>query len=145
MNRFRAYETLDVAMESHVRFLLGKRYRAAVFLAMEGKAGDYSRALRVAGYYSGDPDDYARNVSSLAKEYDRSLPADAAPSVPVPEPLTMAASLPPVDAKNERHEPPTPPVAPPPAMTVALPRVGDPLPVAALPWWLRLLRWLLRL
>jgi hypothetical protein len=145
MNRFRAYETLDVAMESHVRFLLGKRYRAAVFLAMDGKAGDYSRALRVAGYYSGDPDDYARNVSSLAKEYDRALPADAAPSVPVHEPLTMAASLPPVDARNERHEPSTPPVTPPPAMTVALPRVGDPLPVVALPWWLRLLRWLLRL
>ena len=133
MNRFRAYETLDVAMESHVRFLLGKRYRAAVFMAMDGKAGDYSRALRVAGYYSG------------AKEYDRSLPADAAPSVPVPEPLTMAASLPPADAENERHEPPAPPVAPPPAMTVVLPRVGQPLPVVALPWWLRLLRWLLRL
>lgn len=145
VNRFRAYETLDVAMESHVRFLLGKRYRAAVFLAMAGKAGDYSRALRVAGYYSGDPDDYARSVASLAKEYDRELPADAAPSVPVPEPLTMAASLPPADAQNERHEPPTPPVAPPPSMTVVLPRVGEPLPVIALPWWLRLLRWLLRL
>ena len=65
-------QTLDDAVASHVRFLLGKRYRAAVFLAMDGKAGDYSRALRVAGYYSGDPDDYARNVSSLAKEYDRS-------------------------------------------------------------------------
>ena len=144
MNRFRAYETLDVAMDSHVRFLLGKRYRAAVFLAMDGKAGDFARALRVAGYYTGDPDDYARNVSSLAKEYDRTLPADVAPTSPVMEPVSVAASLPPVEAHEPRHEPPAPPVAPPLA-TVSLPRVGEPLPVVALPWWLRLLRWLLRL
>lgn len=150
MTKFRAYETLDDAVASHVRFLLGARYRNAVHLAMAGRADDYAQALRVAGYYTGDAATYARSVRKLAREYDEKMPKDSIPAPPRPSEavVSVAASVPApmvVEAVLAPVAPPQPsPVAPPPVAPVELPRIGEPAPVAVVPWWLRLLRWLLR-
>jgi len=155
VNKFRAFDTLDDAVQHHVAFLLGKRYRVAVMLAMAGRADDYAIALRSAGYYTGDAATYARNVRLLAKEYDGKMPPEPEP-VPTPtrpadELVTVAATLPP-------PEPQTPAVAPPgskdeaPAPVVVVPPVA-PLPQVGTglareeprPWWVRLLAWLFKL
>ena len=150
MNKFRAYETLDDAVASHVRFLLGQRYRTAVHLAMAGRPDDYAIALRTAGYYTGDAAVYARNVRLLAKEYDGKMPPEPAPSAPpahAPEPaqdevVSIAATVAPSPVEE--------PVAPPQGVAVAVPPVV-PLPQVAgglaktekpRPWWARLLVWL---
>lgn len=149
VNRFRAYETLDDAVASHVRFLLGQRYRPSVHLAMAGRADDYAISLRAAGYYTGDAATYARNVRQLAREYEQSLPSDVpipAPQPPRPEVVTVAATVTPAEPAPA---PLAPPAKPAPVVTVApvpdtLPRIGDPAPVVV-PWWARLLRWLFSL
>lgn len=150
MNKFRAYETLDDAVASHVRFLLGARYRNAVHLAMAGRADDYALALRSAGYYTGDAATYARNVRQLAREYDGAMPPETAPPErPVEAVVSVAASVPAAPVEEPAVTPVAPPqpapVAPPPVAPVELPRIGEPAPIVTVPWWLRLLRWLLGL
>lgn len=151
MNKFRAYETLDDAVASHVRFLLGARYRTAVHLAMAGRPDDYAQALRVAGYYTGDAATYARNVRQLAREYDGTMPPEPTPPPerPVEAVVSVAASVPSAPVAEPALAPVAPPqpapVAPPPVAPVELPRIGEPAPVVTVPWWLRLLRWLLGL
>ena len=150
MNKFRAYETLDDAVASHVRFLLGPRYKTAVHLAMAGRADDYAQALRVAGYYTGDAATYARNVRQLAREYDGAMPPEPAPPErPADAVVSVAASVPAAQVATPDVAPAAPrepaPVAPPPVALVELPRIGEPAPVVTVPWWLRLLRWLLGL
>ena len=155
-NKFRAFEDLDSSVASHVRFLLAPRYRQAVFLAMAGQPDNYAKALRVAGYYTGDADVYARNVRQLAREYDQTLPADApAPARPVNEPKAaeaLAVEPPPqtpVVAPPAQPAVPTMPVPAPVVAAVSLPRVGDPKKEEPRPWWVRLVvgltRWMLRL
>lgn len=153
VNRFRAYETLDDAVAHHVAFLLGKRYRTAVHLAMAGRADDYAIALRSAGYYTGDAATYARNVRLLAREYDGKMPPE-----PVPAPTRPADEVVSVAATVAPPEPETPAVAPPgpkdeaPAPVVVVPPVA-PLPQVGTgltreeprPWWVRLLAFLFRL
>lgn len=150
VNKFRAFETLDDAVHHHVAFLLGKRYRTALMLAMAGRADDYAIALRSAGYYTGDAGVYARNVRLLAREYDGKMPPEPvpAPQPPKGEPVSLAATVAP-------PEPQTPSVAPPgpkdeaPAPVVVVPPVV-PLPQVGTgltreeprPWWVRLLVWL---
>ena len=142
MNKFRAYETLDDAVASHVRFLLGPRYKTAVHLAMAGRADDYALALRSAGYYTGDAATYARNVRQLAREYDGAMPPEPAPPErPAEAVVSVAASVPAAPVVEAVLAP----VAPPPVAPVELPRIGEPAPVVTVPWWLRLLRWLLGL
>jgi hypothetical protein len=149
MNKFRAYETLDDAVASHVRFLLGPRYRTAVHLAMAGRADDYAQALRVAGYYTGNAATYARNVRQLAREYDGKMPPEVVPAPDAPkaappvELVSLAAStsedtaLTPPGPKDEAPRVPSPPPAAPlPQIGVALQR-EEPRP-----WWVRLLVWL---
>lgn len=151
MNKFRAYETLDDAVASHVRFLLGPRYRTAVHLAMAGRPDDYAQALRSAGYYTGDAATYARNVRQLAREYDGTMPPEPAPAPEPhrPEVVSVAATVPAAPVASPDVAPAAPrepsPVAPPPVAPVELPRIGEPAPVVTVPWWLRLLRWLLGL
>lgn len=148
VNRFRAFETLDDAIASHVRFLLGQRYRAAVMLAMAGRADDYAIALRTAGYYTGDAATYARSVRLLAKEYDGKMPPEPvpAPEPPRPEVVTVAATVaPPEPAKAQEAPAPepqpvvvaAPPVAPLPQIGTGLAKEEEPRP-----WWVRLLVWL---
>ena len=150
VNRFRAFETLDDAVQHHVAFLLGKRYRTAVMLAMAGRADDYAIALRSAGYYTGDAATYARNVRLLAREYDGKMPPEPVPAPQPPQdaPVTIAATV-------AASEPETPAVAPPtpkdeaPAPVVVIPPVV-PLPQVGTgltreeprPWWVRLIVWL---
>ena len=152
VNKFRAFETLDDAMRHHVAFLLGKRYRTAVHLAMAGRADDYAIALRSAGYYTGDAATYARNVRLLAREYDGKMPPEPAPVAPptrpANEPVSLAATVPapehqtPVVAPpGPKDEAPSPVVVVPPV--APLPQVGTGLTrEEPRPWWVRLLVWL---
>lgn len=151
VNKFRAFETLDDAVQHHVAFLLGKRYRTAVHLAMAGRADDYAIALRSAGYYTGDAATYARNVRLLAREYDGKMPPEPipAPTRPADEVVTVAATLPPsapetpvVAPPAPKDEAPAPVVVVPPV--VPLPQVGTGLArEEPRPWWVRLLVWLI--
>ena len=152
MNKFRAFETLDDSVAAHVRFLLAPRYRQAVMLAMGNQADNYARALRIAGYYTGDASDYARNVRQLAREYDQTLPEDP---VPAPTRPKDDATAPDGIAANPAPEapavaPPAQPVAPPdpvlppPVVAVTLPRIGEPKKEEPRPWWVRLLVWFTR-
>lgn len=154
VNKFRAFETLDDAMKHHVAFLLGKRYRNAVHLAMAGRADDYAIALRSAGYYTGDAASYARNVRLLAKEYDGKMPPEPAPVAPPTRPadelVSLAATVPAPVPQTPVVTPPRPsdeapaPVIAPPAMP--LPQIGTGLTrEEPRPWWVRLLAWLFRL
>ena len=154
VNKFRAYETLDDAVASHVRFLLGQRYRTAVHLAMAGRPDDYAIALRTAGYYTGDAAVYARNVRLLAREYDGKMPPEPAPSAPEPAPAPEPARDEVVSiAATVAPSPVEEPVAPPQGVAVAVPPVV-PLPQVGTgltrtekprPWWARLLGWVIRL
>lgn len=146
VNKFRAYETLDDAIGSHVAFLLGKRYRTAVMLAMAGRADDYAIALRSAGYYTGDAATYARSVRLLAKEYDGKMPPEPAPAPepPRPEVVTVAATVAPSPAAEPAKAPQesaaavaVPPVVPLPQIGTGLAKDEEPRP-----WWVRLLVWL---
>lgn len=154
VNKFRAFETLDDAMKHHVAFLLGKRYRTAVHLAMAGRADDYAIALRSAGYYTGDAATYARNVRLLAREYDGKMPPEQAPVAPPTRPadelVSLAATVPAPVPQTPVVTPPRPsdeapaPVIAPPAMP--LPQIGTGLTrEEPRPWWVRLLAWLFRL
>jgi len=152
VNKFRAFETLDDAVQHHVSFLLGKRYRTAVMLAMAGRADDYAIAMRSAGYYTGDAATYARNVRLLAREYDGKMPAEPAPppARPADEFLSVAATVPAAEPQTPAVAPPAPkdeapaPVVAPPA--VPLPQIGTGLTrEEPRPWWVRLLAWLFRL
>ena len=153
VNKFRAFETLDDAVQHHVAFLLGKRYRAAVHLAMAGRPDDYAIALRSAGYYTGDAATYARNVRLLAREYDGKMPPEPvpAPTRPADEVVTVAATVaapepetPAVAPPGPKDEAPSPVVVAPPV--VPLPQVGTGLArEEPRPWWVRLLAWLFRL
>ena len=150
VNKFRAFETLDDAVQHHVAFLLGKRYRTAVHLAMAGRPDDYAIALRSAGYYTGDAGTYARNVRLLAREYDGKMPPEPAKPVPAPErhedaPVTLAASAAPAPAETPALPPQGVAVAVPPV--VPLPQVGTGLARTEKPrpWWARLLGWVIRL
>lgn len=149
VNRFRAYETLDDAVAHHVAFLLGKRYRTAVHLAMAGRADDYAIALRAAGYYTGDAATYARSVRLLAKEYDGKMPPEPvpAPEPPRPEVVTVAATVAPSPAAEPAKAPQEPAVAVVVPPVVPLPQVGTGLAKEEepRPWWVRLLRWLFTL
>jgi Mannosyl-glycoprotein endo-beta-N-acetylglucosaminidase len=150
VNKFRAFETLDDAMQHHVAFLLGKRYRNAVHLAMAGRADDYAVALRSAGYYTGDAATYARNVRLLAREYDGKMPPEPvpAPTRPADELVSVAATLPTSEPQTPAVAPPTPKdEAPAPVVVVPpvvpLPQVGTGLTrEEPRPWWVRLLVWL---
>lgn len=151
VNRFRAYETLDEAVASHVRFLLGQRYRPSVHLAMAGRADDYAISLRAAGYYTGDAASYARNVRQLAREYDGAMPPEPTQPAPAPEParpevVTIATTTSPPDAV-EPAKAPQEPVAPVVLPPVVLPQIGTGLKTdeEPRPWWVRLLGWLFRL
>lgn len=146
VNKFVAFESLDAAIEHHVAFLLG-RYRTAVAFAMAGSAQAYADELYRLGYYTGDREAYGKSVASLGREYDRTLPPDPtpeAPTIPVVESVSVAASLPAREVQEPRQEPPAPPVAPPLA-TVALPRIGEPAPLAQVPWLVRFFFWIARL
>lgn len=141
VNKFRAFETLDDAVQHHVTFLLGKRYRTSVLLAMAGRPDDYAISLRSAGYYTGDAGSYARNVRLLAREYDGQMPPEPAtppppPQEPAPQAVSLAAAVP---AEDVPTPPKAPPVAPLPQIGVAMTR-EEPRP-----WWLRLLGWLFRM
>ena len=147
VNKFRAFETLDDAIGSHVAFLLGKRYRTAVMLAMAGRADDYAIALRSAGYYTGDAATYARSVRLLAREYDGKLPADAAPEPARPEVVSVAATVAPSVVAEPAKAPQAPSVAVAAPPVAPLPQIGPGIAKneGPRPWWVRLLAWLFRL
>jgi hypothetical protein len=156
VNRFVAFESLEAAVEHHVAFLLG-RYRSAVTIAVEtGDARAYVRECHRLKYFTGPPDTYADSVASLAREYDRTMPADPPEPVPAPQtpqnaPVSLAATVAAPEPETPRVETPSAPAEPAPRPVPApavvpapLPRIGDRLEVQK-PWWLRLLGVLVRL
>jgi hypothetical protein len=99
---------------------------------------------------------YSKSVASLAREYERAIPADAPtlepkPPAPVVELVSVAAALPapqgkPIDAPVA----PSPPPVDAPAQTAAtapetLPRIGNPAPLVRVPWFVRLFGLFVRL
>jgi hypothetical protein len=171
MNRFVAFESLEGAVAHHCGFMIGRlaenattgrpewknaRYVDAVERALQNDALGFVTELREKGYFTADPKVYSKSVTSLAREYERAIPADAPtlepkPPAPVVELVSVAASAPapqgkPIDAPVA----PSPPPVDAPAQTAAtapqtLPRIGNPAPLARVPWFLRLFGLLARL
>lgn len=151
VNRFVAFESLDAAVEHHVAFLLG-RYRSAVEVAVSTRDAEaYVSECHRLGYFTGDADIYRKSVSSLAREYVRTMPAETTPEPPTRHettPVSVAASVPAVEHETPavaptapRDEAPAPVVVTPPAMP--LPQIGTGLTrEEPRPWWVRLLSWL---
>jgi hypothetical protein len=154
VNRFVAFESLEAAVQHHVAFLLG-RYRSAVTIAVEtGDARAYVRECHRLKYFTGPPDTYADGVASLAREYDRTMPADPPAPTPIPAPqppqdapVTIAATAPRHERPKAQDEAPgkgaAGPVLPP-VLVPTLPRIGDPAPERERPWWWRFLGWMFR-
>ena len=170
MNRFVAFETLEDAVAHHCGFMIGRwkdnaktgrpewvdaRYVGAVDRALENDPLGFVTVLRDKGYFTADPKVYSKSVFSLAREYERTIPADAPALPPKPEPVrelvSVAASLPAAQGKPiaPADEPKPAPVDPP-LQTAAkapetLPRVGNPAPVVRVPWFVRLFQLVIRL
>jgi len=161
MNRFVAFETLADAVAHHCAFMVGKpapdgfreaRYVEAVDAALENDPLGFVVKLREKGYFTADPKVYSKNVASIAREYARMVPADAAPPArPVEPSVSLAATVPAAEPETPRHEAPGAPAEPAPlpvpvpaVVAAPLPRIGDRLEVRK-PWWLRLLGVLVRL
>jgi hypothetical protein len=170
-DRFVAFESLAEAVAHHCAFFVGRwapskkdpaalewkhgRYAVAIDRALENDALGFVRNLSALGYFTAPPEIYSRSVASIAREYDRTIPADPieAPKPATPEPeapaelVSIAASAEPGQGATNAPKPePLAPVTPKGPQTVAtapesLPRIGEPLEVER-PWWIRLLRWL---
>ena len=170
MNRFVAFETLAEAVAHHCQFMIGAwkpnkktgalewkdaRFVGAVDRALENDPLGFVTVLSDKGYFTGDPKIYSKSVFSLAREYERTIPADAPALPPKPEPVrelvSVAASVPAVEHETPavaptapRDEAPAPAVVTPPAMP--LPQIGTGLTrEEPRPWWVRLLSWLFRM
>jgi predicted unusual protein kinase regulating ubiquinone biosynthesis (AarF/ABC1/UbiB family) len=66
--RFRAFATLDEGLTYHLSSLQ-KRFGKAWVKLLAGDSDGYVRALKAAGYFTGNEEDYKRAVKSLAREY----------------------------------------------------------------------------
>lgn len=68
---FRAYPTLEDAMEHHIAFLI-KRYSKAWDAAKDGQPDTFAAELKRLGYYTASAAVYTRGLVSLTKEFERS-------------------------------------------------------------------------
>lgn len=89
---FRAYASLEEAMDHHLSFL-AKRYGNAWPAIEAGDPVAFATALKARGYYTAPLADYARGLSSMVLEYKRSGAYTAA---------LEALELPPTDPENVR-------------------------------------------
>jgi hypothetical protein len=67
--RFRAYANAFDGAYQYVDLIASGRYRDAWAELLEGDAAGYVSALRAKGYFTADPEVYARGVYSLHKEF----------------------------------------------------------------------------
>lgn len=171
MNRFVAFETLEDAVSHHCGFMVGRmgankktgarewqpaRYAQAIDRALENDPLGFVTELRAKGYFTADPKVYSKSVFSIAREYDRTIPADVPKLEPKPttaprELVSLAASTqaPQGEPIRTPDEPkPAPVDAPAQTVTTApetLPRIGNPAPLVRVPWFVRLLQLVIRL
>jgi hypothetical protein len=81
LNKFCSFDSLESAVRYHVHVLCG-RYRSAVDEAIGGHAFAFAQELHAKRYFTGDPTQYGVSVSSLAREYERTIPVDMPPPAP---------------------------------------------------------------
>jgi len=84
---FRVYDSLADSMVDHLRFL-ERRYGNAWTSIVAGDPAGFAHALKVRGYYTAAEADYARGLTSLVREYQRSG-AYAAVAEVSPPPSTL--------------------------------------------------------
>jgi hypothetical protein len=95
--RFRAYQDhFDGALE-YVEFVASGRYKDAWAELLEGDAAGYVAALHRKGYFTADPDVYAKGVVSLHREFIAKLSARPAPDMWIP-------SVEVIDARVKKQE-----------------------------------------
>ena len=114
---------------------------------MGGSAQGFVSELYRLKYFTGDRASYEKSVASLAREYEREFAPDAPPVAPTPpevRPVTVAATVAPVDEVRPAIPPPGPaPLTPlplPPVVPIVVAMVTKQEPR---PWGIRLLLWLL--
>lgn len=160
MNRFVAFETLEDAVAHHCGFMIGRmsankktgapewqpaRYAAAVDRALANDPLGFVTELRAKGYFTADPKVYSKSVFSIAREYDRTIPADAPklepkPAAPVLELVSVAASLTPAQGKPIEE-----PDGPKPGPSERRAQGVITAPVVRVPWFVRLFQLAIRL
>jgi hypothetical protein len=132
LNKFCSFDSLESAVRYHVHVLCG-RYRSAVNEAIEGHAFAFAQELHAKRYFTGDPTQYGSSVASLAREYERTIPAD-------PPLVAKPISLPTAPPAGPLETPPVQDVAraeqPPAATSETI------VEVPARPWWVAVANWL---
>jgi hypothetical protein len=78
---FRAYRTAEDGADDYVA-LLSRRFPAALDAAKQGDPAGTVRALKQAGYFTGDEVAYTRSVTSLAQEFAPGATNFASPDLP---------------------------------------------------------------
>jgi len=66
---FAANESATDGGKTYVGTVMNSRYRAAIPYAIAGDAANYARELAKAGYYTADPEEYARSMSSRYAQF----------------------------------------------------------------------------
>lgn len=91
--RFRAFMSLEAGALDHLRFLAERpRYSHAWQCIIAGVPEDFVRALKAAGYFTANEEQYRKAVVSLFREYSRMLEQD--PRIVEPPPLTPRKATP---------------------------------------------------
>lgn len=88
-DNFRAYRTAEEGADDYVA-LLERRFPAALDAAKTGDPAGTVRALKQAGYFTGDEAAYTRSVTAMAREFAPDALNFAAPELPA-LPLDYAA------------------------------------------------------
>lgn len=91
--RFRAYAGPTDGAYQYVDFVASGRYVDAWSELLEGDAEGYVRALHRKGYFTADPDVYARGVVSLQREFVARLSDRPATVEPQPDAETIRSML----------------------------------------------------
>lgn len=91
--RFRAYAGPTDGAYQYIDFVATGRYVDAWQELLQGDAHGYVMALARKGYFTANPDSYARSVISLQREYIRWLESAEVPSSPTPEPEVVRSWL----------------------------------------------------
>jgi flagellum-specific peptidoglycan hydrolase FlgJ len=75
---FRAYETLALGVADYLR-VLQKTFASAWPAVLAGDPAAFAVSLHNAHYYTADPSVYSRNLVSLFREFDHTMPPDPDP------------------------------------------------------------------
>lgn len=70
-SQFNAYESLEQAAKEYVSFLLKPRYFTALGAMREGRYNDYTRLLKIGGYFTASLERYQTTFLKLFEEYQK--------------------------------------------------------------------------